>query len=1233
MGVVYRVFDRVTGEERALKRIRAESSKQRLFVGAFEREYHVLATLDHPRIIRVFDYAVDELGPYYTMELLSGCDMRKAAPVAYREACRHLRDVASSLALLHARRLIHRDLSPGNVRMTADGHCKLLDFGALADFGIQETVAGTPPVVPPEAFGHAALDQRSDLYSLGALAYWMLTGRHAFPARRLDELPAHWQSAPPSPSSLVAGIPTDLDALVLSLLNADPLARPASAAEVIGRFAIIGELPEEGTTETRRLALSFLASPPFVGRAAILDRIASLTGRLAGGKGGAMCIDAVAGMGRSRLLEEIGVRGQIAGAAVVRVDASADRRPHGSARSLVIRLAEAFPELARKHAGPFRRALDSLGSEVRARLAPKISAADPQGAADADRPLEEWFAAVSRDKPLVLQIDNVECADDASLGLLAGLAKAATDHPVVVVATECVRAEPNPAIGLATFRDHAVTLTLEGLDVAEVLELVRSLFGDAPNLMRFAEWLFERTAGSPLHALEISRQLLARNVIHYSGGVWSLPDHAPEAGLPAALGDALQLRCTLLSEPARILAECLSLQRQQSTLELCALLSIQGKSGGVRALLDELAERDVLYADRNGYRFSSVALQDALLAGMDDGRLTQNHQRLGEAFATLAGDDQPTLRIEAGWHLIQGGEEIRGADLIASVTKDGVTPRDLFANLHRIGQPLEAALKVYGKHHRSLYERVPLLAALAQGGYYEDRSWAERYGDEALYVVEELSGLGTARRLRRFCGAWLALVLGILTARIRFLMAPPEERQYPFGNLMVHLFGTVTTLAGVASLVFDAERTDHIAGVLEPFSILPERLTPAGIYAFCQGLADIAREKQAETFDRFEVLLKRFLDPRYYPTLPADARKFYVAGAHYVRGSLGAFRADGRGVLESADALDATGLKLYALIASQLRWLHCMLRGEFAQAVAHREQIELHAAHVGSAWQVETWEAAALLLVYPQIGDVVGSTRLAHRLELLSRTAPSIKRYVGLAKNGLLLTLRESVNRPKMVASVAEYDADTPRSYMGWAGTMGYVARGRNFGGAHAEAKAGCERALAHVTEADREYVLYFLTLDLELATADAALGRPDDAIARVDALLERYKDVDHRLALGLLHETRATVAWSAGRVAMYEESLKQVERWFLPTQEPGLVARCSRLAELSGAQRKELESPPDVNAGAARAAGDLRTPSGTRAAGDAEETGEHSPITNPTDQESADTVVSGRPRRMSLPS
>jgi hypothetical protein len=176
-----------------------------------------------------------------------------------------------------------------------------------------------------------------------------------------------------------------------------------------------------------------------------------------------------------------------------------------------------------------------------------------------------------------------------------------------------------------------------------------------------------------------------------------------------------------------------------------------------------------------------------------------------------------------------------------------------------------------------------------------------------------------------------------------------------------------------------------------------------------------------------------------------------------------------------------------------------------------------------------------------------------------------MRRHAELAKSGLLLSRREPANRPNITRIIAEYETHAPRSYVGWAGTRGYMARGHNLSGEHAETKSVCERALAYVTEADREYVMHFLTLDLELAVADAALGHADDALRRIDALLGRYTGQEHRLALGLLHETRASIAWTAGRVNDYERSRAEVERWFLPTREPALIAKCKRLAELRG--------------------------------------------------------------------
>lgn len=113
-------------------------------------------------------------------------------------------------------------------------------------------------------------------------------------------------------------------------------------------------------------------------------------------------------------------------------------------------------------------------------------------------------------------------------------------------------------------------------------------------------------------------------------------------------------------------------------------------------------------------------------------------------------------------------------------------------------------------------------------------------------------------------------------------------------------------------------------------------------------------------------------------------------------------------------------------------------------------------------------------------------------------------------------------------------------------------------------------------------HVRYFLLLDLELATADAGFRRGPEALAHVDALLARFEGSDHPLALGMIHETRARIAWAMGRTEEYDQSLKEVERWYGSTRAPILIAKAKRLAELRPAPvRKPIIAELTLQAGA----------------------------------------------------
>lgn len=192
MGVVYRAYDRLEGQIIALKRLiySPDVLEQLDQIGvdmrvSLAREFQVLATLRHPHIISVLDYGFDENHlPFFTMELLEGVmtvvDYGREQDAQTREAL--VLQMLQALSYLHRRGVLHRDIKPDNVLVSADGALKLADFGlASARKQVTDGISlGSLPYMAPELLdGHAATEQ-SDLYAVGLVAYEMLAGRYPF---------------------------------------------------------------------------------------------------------------------------------------------------------------------------------------------------------------------------------------------------------------------------------------------------------------------------------------------------------------------------------------------------------------------------------------------------------------------------------------------------------------------------------------------------------------------------------------------------------------------------------------------------------------------------------------------------------------------------------------------------------------------------------------------------------------------------------------------------------------------------------------------------------------------------------------------------------------------------------------------------------------------------------------------------------------------------------------------
>ena len=554
------------------------------------------------------------------MELLDGVDLKEVGPLAWHDTCRILRDVAGALAFLHARGLVHRDLAPRNIRYTADRRAKLFDFGLLASVGVSPDIGGTPAFIAPENLRGLPLDGRTDLYALGALGYWMSTGRYPYPARKISELEGLWRRPPPAPSEHCADLPATLDGLLLSLLCLDPLGRPSSAAEVIDRLqAIAGLSPDPDMHVTE----GYLASAAMVGRRREMEVLRGCVDEAVRGQGRAVFVEAESGTGKSRLLRELGLEAQLAGARVLSASGDDGRRgSYGVLHQLVRAAVEAAPEsvraLDREHTSMVARVFPDLREHLGPvrRVDPVAEPAEER--MRTQRSLTRWLLELSDTLALAVLVDDVQRCDEASAAVLASLARYVPQRRLLLAVAMRTAQEVRAPTAVAALRDADLCLRLRGLAVEEVEALVRSLFGDVPHTTRLARWMHQSTGGSPLHCSELARMLVDQGVIRYADGMWVIPMDVAADAVPPELARTMEARVGVLSKPARAVAAALAVSRGPVDLAMCRALTSEAlDERELFSALDELVWQSVLGSDGETFAFRHDGLREAVLRGID----------------------------------------------------------------------------------------------------------------------------------------------------------------------------------------------------------------------------------------------------------------------------------------------------------------------------------------------------------------------------------------------------------------------------------------------------------------------------------------------------------------------------------------------------------------------------------------------------------------------------------------
>ncbi len=645
-GDVYRVVDEMAGNcELALKVLR---SPDPISIQHFKREFRSLTDIYHRNIVRLHELHFYEDRWMFTMEYVDGVDLLRyliSCPDCDKASTIQLSilQLAEGLAALHQRKLLHRDVKPSNILVTATGRLVLLDFGLVRAFGNNSqslaSFAGTPDYMSPEQAAGETLAEPSDWYAVGVLLYQCLTGRLPFEGNFIEILRRKQVEHATPPIELTPDLTDEVNALCLKLLERDPSVRAcysdvvrwargaesrgaqeSAASRFVGRDMHLQSLNGAFAAVVERPIVAHVRGPSGIGKTTLLRQFTTNVAE-----------DSSALVFAGRCYEGETLPYQALDDLIDHIGQYLRRLPRDRAERLLPRnfsiLAKMFPTLAPLLPADTRSVIGLNSVELRARA---LAA------------LRELLGRMSEYHRVVLVIDDLQWGDLDGCAALKDLLNSVDAPPALVILA--YRSEDvEVAESLAELMEDAaqcsdrssVVIQLEHFDDSESRELATSLLTrpvSETTLSRIAE----QAAGNPFLVQEIVRWIQERG----DGSVLNQP---------FSLADVVRSRLDLLTPTSRVCLELLAVSGQPTELSLLQL------AAGIPDLLsarDELAHSRLLRS-RNAYGREEVEIyhdriRAIVLGDMEEEARIRGHRQLARALESAGAHDPERIAAHYG---------------------------------------------------------------------------------------------------------------------------------------------------------------------------------------------------------------------------------------------------------------------------------------------------------------------------------------------------------------------------------------------------------------------------------------------------------------------------------------------------------------------------------------------------------------------------------------------------------
>lgn len=745
-------------------------------------EARAVAALSGPHVVTL--YGVHELPEgriAFEMEYLDGGsleDRLAGGALGAEQTVRFLTGILGALRVAHAHGVLHRDVKPANVLLSADGAVKLADFGIARIRGEESfrtdshgAVAGSPWYMAPEAFLGEAPSPQSDLWSVGVIAYQLLTGRIPFDAPDLPTLFTAVQNAPVP--RLPGTVPESLSRLISGCLAKRRDDRPSGAEELLR--LLDAPHPRDTAGAAAERAGQAPARPGLIARGAEVAAVLEDLDRAASGESAVVLVTGEEGAGKSALLAEVAGRARARGFAWI--DAAASP-VDGVVASVLVAVRDRLARMER------RPRADDTGEASITRLlgagGPSIERRD-----QALWALDHALRALADESPVVLAVDDAHHLRDPDAEFLASLARRLGACRFALVAAS--RDGDGSAAGALAALPGARRVSIGGLPREHLYTWIERSAG-AEVAPVVAARISERSDGNPTVAAEMLRDLESAGAVVRRGGRIDATPGWDAHPLPSRLRDVYESRLRHLADDDRHLLEAAAVDgREFDGRALADALGLPLLD--VLRTLQRLCRAHLLHPAATGYRFASPVIHAVLVESLSPEIRTQFHRALVAALRTRADEVDPERMAR---HLDGSGDRAGAEEFFARAAEragDTLQPERSLALAERAGLLREDVPGERLLRHAELVLRLAANAGdaakfgVAEGLRSRLRAAAESRGDADLVLkidvwseLLRIVGRGTAdvdvgllERATKFedgivpCDAWRAL--GLLAKR------------------------------------------------------------------------------------------------------------------------------------------------------------------------------------------------------------------------------------------------------------------------------------------------------------------------------------------------------------------------------------------------------------------------------------------------------------------------------------